>query len=219
MKEITIESFHQLDDVITKFGHSSLFRGVSDSTHKLIPSLFRHAAHDSKDNAADTLENSMMWLFKTSAKAFIKKTPDSEVEWLVIGQHHGLPTRILDWSLSPLVACFFAVHSLSETDAAIYIYDPQEFHREENIILSDLNKIIAFIPSHASPRVTAQSGMFTLHPSNQVELNGDHITKIIIPKSIKKEMLRRLVKYGIHHGTIFPDLDGLSKYIKYLKGY
>jgi hypothetical protein len=219
MKEITIENFHQLDEVITRFGHSSLFRGVSDSTHKLIPSLFRHAALDSTDDAADTLENSMMWLFKTSAKAFIKKTPDSEVEWLVIGQHHGLPTRILDWSLSPLVACFFAVHSLSETDAAIYIYDPQEFHREENIILSDLNKIIAFIPSHASPRVTAQSGMFTLHPSNQVELNGDHITKIIIPKSIKKEMLRRLVKYGIHHGTIFPDLDGLSKYIKYLKGY
>ncbi len=215
MDEIIINSFSDLDLAIDDISRGALCRGVSNGEHNLRPSLFRHS--DLTD--INIREQHLMWLFKTSGKALLHKYPESELEWLVLAQHHGLPTRLLDWSLSPLVACFFAVQSLSNNDGAIYIYDPQTFMNEDNIKLNTLNEIIPFIPSHTSPRVTAQSGMFTIHPTNCMDLDKSNVKKLVIPTDKKRKFLERLVKYGVHHGTIFPDLDGLSKYIKYQKHY
>ena len=118
-----------------------------------------------------------------------------------------------------MVACFFAVQSLSSDDSAIYIYDIGTFRKEEEIKPSNLNDIVAFFPSHGTKRVTAQSGMFTIHPTKNMKLESKSIKKILIPASKKKYFLEKLVKYGIHQGTIFPDLDGLSNYIRYLNDY
>ena len=84
---------------------------------------------------------------------------------------------------------------------------------------SKLKNIVAFFPSHATKRVTAQSGMFTIHPTKCMNLESDSIKKIVIPASRKKYFLEKLVKYGVHHATIFPDLDGLSSYIKHQNDY
>lgn len=215
MKEITINSFTELDRSIDGLSRSSLFRGVSNVKHELIPSLFRR-----KDlKSINITEENMMWVFRTSAKPLINRLPDSKLEWLVIAQHHGLPTRLLDWSLSPLVACFFAIESLSKEDGAIYILDRRKFKKEEDINLEDLKNVVAFIPSHSSKRVTAQSGIFTIHPNDEIVLEGDDLIKLIIPSAKKGKILEKLIKYGIHHGTVFPDLDGLSNYIKYLNSY
>ena len=215
MEEIIIESFSELDEAIDGINKSALCRGISNVDHELRPSLFRHKVLSD----IDIREKNLMWIFKTSAKAILQRMPENELEWLVVAQHHGLPTRLLDWSLSPLVACFFAVQSLSKADGAIYIFDRQNFKREEDVNLDDLDKIVAFFPSHASPRVTAQSGMFTVHPNNEINLEGDDLLKLIIPAKHKRKLMDRLVKYGIHHGTVFPDLDGLSNYIKYQNSY
>jgi hypothetical protein len=215
MTDIIINSFSDLDRVIDGVSTSALCRGVSNASHVLRPSLFHH-----KDLAdIDIRETNLMWLFKTSGKALLQKDPQSELEWLVIAQHHGLPTRLLDWSLSPLVACFFSVQSLSKDDGAIYIYDPKSFKKEENIELEKLDEIVTFIPSHTSPRVTAQSGIFTVHPTDCMDLDKSKVTKLIIPADQKPKLLERLVQYGIHHGTIFPDLDGLARYLKYRQYY
>ena len=215
MKEFIINTISDLDEAVSKISRSALCRGVSDVNHSLIPSLFRH--HDIANISAR--EKSLMWVFKTQAKPLVNNLPETDLEWLVIAQHHGLPTRLLDWSLSPLVACFFAVHSLNEKDGAIYIYDRSDFHREEKIDVDNLKGIKAFLPSHASQRVSAQSGMFTIHPNEKYTLDGEDIKKLIIPNKEKRKLLDRLVKFGIHHGTMFPDLDGLSNYIKYLNHY
>jgi DNA polymerase III epsilon subunit len=212
---IIVESFAEFDKAIEGISKTALCRGVSNHEYALLPSLFRHIDTES----TDTREHNLMWVFKTHAKAHLAKTPENEIEWMVIAQHHGLPTRLLDWSLSPLVACFFAVQSLSKEDAAIYIYDIGKFKKEEDIKSSDLRDIVAFFPSHATKRVTAQSGMFTIHPTNEMKLESDSIQKILIPAQKKKYFLEKLVKFGIHQGTIFPDLDGLSNYIRHLNGY
>ena len=212
---IVVESFAQFDEAMEGASKTALCRGVSNHEYALLPSLFRHPNIDD----ATIREHNLMWVFKTHAKAHLDRLPESEVEWLTIAQHHGLPTRLLDWSLSPLVACFFAVQSLSTHDAAVYVYDVGKFGKEEDINISNLHKIIAFFPSHATKRVTAQSGMFTIHPTKDMKLESENIKKILIPANKKKHFLEKLVKYGVHQGTIFPDLDGLSNYIRYLNEY
>lgn len=212
---IVIKTFSDLDEAIEGIGNGALCRGVSNHEYPLLPSLFRHQDVDS----ADSREHKLMWVFKTHAKPYLDSIPANEIEWLTIAQHHGLPTRLLDWSLSPLVACFFAVQSLTSSDAAIYIYDIGGFEKEESIDASKLSGIVAFIPSHATKRVAAQSGMFTIHPTGSMKLESESIKKLIIPADRKRYFLKKLIKYGVHQGTVFPDLDGLSAYLKYLNGF
>lgn len=214
-KRFVVNNFSELDEAIDGISKTGLCRGVSNHERPLLPSLFRHA----EKRSADSRESNLMWVFKTHARPYLDKIPENEVEWLTIAQHHGLPTRLLDWSLSPLVACFFAVQSLSDSDAAIYIYDVGRFKKVEEIGCSNLREIHAFFPPHATRRVTAQSGMFTIHPTNNMSLESKLIKKIIIPAKRKQYFLEKLAKYGVHAGTLFPDLDGLSRYIKYQNGY
>ena len=212
---VVAETFSDFDNAIEGISKTALCRGVSNHEYPLLPSLFRHADVES----ADLREHNLMWVFKTQAKAHLSTVPQNDIEWLAIAQHHGLPTRLLDWSLSPLVACFFAVESLSSSDAAVFIYDIGKFKKEEEIEPSKLKSIVAFFPSHATKRVTAQSGIFTIHPTKCMNLESNSIKKIVIPASRKKYFLEKLVKYGVHHATIFPDLDGLSSYIRHQNDY
>ena len=216
MEIVNINSFTELIDAIDGMSRSSLFRGVSNEKYKLIPSLFRHK----KLGDAEKRENNIMWVFKTHAKAHMVNTPRTDLEWLTIAQHHGLPTRLLDWSLSPLVAAFFAVKDDFDKDAAIYVYDKGLFSREEDLSLNSIREIVPFFPSHVTKRISSQSGMFTIHPYDKFEINNNILSKkIFIPNNIKSDILGKLVKFGINHETMFPDLDGLSCYVKYLNEY
>lgn len=209
------KSFSDFIDLTEGISRTALCRGVPNKDYLLVPSLFRKS--DMRD--PDIMEHNLMWVFKTHARAFLSDIPTTELGWLTVAQHHGLPTRLLDWSLSPLVACFFAAQSLSREDGAVYIYDIGKFKKEEDINVRTLDQIVAFFPSHATKRITAQSGMFTIHPTQNMTLNLKEIKKVIIPAQSKPVFLERLIKFGTHHGNLFPDLDGLANYIRYLNKY
>lgn len=135
---VVVKSFSDFDRALDGISKSALCRGVSNHEYPLLPSLFRH--HDIK--GVDVRESNLLWVFKTHAKAHLDSIPSTGVEWLTIAQHHGLPTRLLDWSLSPLAACFFAVQSMSEADSAVYLYDIGKFSKEEEIDVESLRDII-----------------------------------------------------------------------------
>lgn len=86
------------------------FRGQSKSSWRLEPSLARSPTWLSKEAA-------LIKRFRQNATAMIQARPADDWEWLFLMQHHGLPTRLLDWSENPLVALYFATGEHREDGA------------------------------------------------------------------------------------------------------
>jgi hypothetical protein len=99
------------------------FRGTSSSAYKLIPSLAR---------ITNGFAAEMMLI-----KRFIQETPNvdrprTEWEWLFLMQHHGVPTRLLDWTESPLVGLYFAVESNVDIDGTLWCLLPHKLNEHSS---------------------------------------------------------------------------------------
>lgn len=109
---------------IGRFRSNWLFRGVSSSDYELRTSLMRLGGPYWR------LENHLLRNFRKYAHR--QTVPfDDDWNWLALGQHHGLPTRLLDWTYSPYVAMHFATHILDEfdRDGAVFMVNFMEAHR------------------------------------------------------------------------------------------
>ena len=126
----TVTSWRELDEAITNpdFGRHEhharstlVFRGLARSTYTNTSSLARLSGD------YPSLERHLMRNFRKYAH---KDTPGpTEWDWMALGQHHGLPTRLLDWTFSPLVALHFATASWAEDDAILWAVDVAAVHR------------------------------------------------------------------------------------------
>src|SRR5215472_16451620 len=99
--------------------HSSmLYRGLSDASYRLKSSLQRMGGNYL------AVEGNLLRNFRKYART-PNTPPTNEWEWLTIGQHFGLPTRLLDWTYSPLVALHFATSNVGahNIDGAVWCVD------------------------------------------------------------------------------------------------
>lgn len=215
MATVKIKSFEHFQAEAWKYyvsGKLMIYRGVKRASYKLLPKVGREKNYSLK------FEKDSLEVFQIRGVSFLAKEPRDKWEWLAIAQHHGLPTRLLDWSQNPLVAAYFAVEGEDVDDSAVYIMSGDWIINpkidKDPFRLRDLG---VFLPYHITPRITAQSGYFTVHPKPKSALDGRHVKKLIIPKKLRSGFRHVLSHYGIHRATLFPDLDGLARYVEWLK--
>lgn len=210
------------------------FRGQSNSSYALLPRIFRDA-----DLRSSERDMTVEFLLRAPLR-YPHCPPQQEgCEWLVLMQHYGLPTRLLDWSESPLVALYFACEEQAEADGAVFAFGPQDMnkmmvgqgaialHRAREIdalveaafrgLDTDVAHALAFLPRETDTRMMLQQSTFTIHGSGMpLDSRADWEKfgrKWVVPADRKPSLLRELVGLGIRRSTLFPDLENLARYI------
>ena len=97
------------------------FRGHEDATWQLLPSLAR------PPRTIDA-ELTVLKRFKQNAFMFLRRPPAEEWEWLFLMQHYRAPTRLLDWSESPLTGLYFASDTDDSTDGCVWALSPTKLN-------------------------------------------------------------------------------------------
>ena len=161
MKEIEINTFSALHEIIETYDvRTVIYRGMKSVNFPLTPKVGRIVPPDSVRSGTAN-EKEILRLFRERALRLLDFIPDTDWDWLALGQQYGLPTRLLDWTENPLVACYFAVSEPSEHDRVIYAYRSQASIEVEKF--PDpfrYNKVGKFIPKHITPRITTQGVIY-----------------------------------------------------------
>lgn len=136
-------------------GEAMWWRGHADAVNWLLkPSVFRKRRDGQPYDEIALINNFQM---RAYGRLGHRPRPCSELEWLFLAQHYGLPTRLLDWTESPLVALYFAVSeeycqgALADCDACLWAVSPRKLNKAN---------------SNRSDPANAQNGL--IHPEISV---------------------------------------------------
>lgn len=189
-----------------------IFRGHSKADWALLPQVDR--SRDAYDRAFRVSETARFRAFQQRARPHLSKDPKDDWEWLAIAQHHGLPTRLLDWTWSALVALYFTVCEHAAEDGRVWCYwHDLEESRPTDVFTND--SVVLYDPPYISPRIVAQRGLFTAHPPLFVgedwrgAFHGD-LGSLLILREAKPGILTSLTRMGIDRAALFPDLVGVA---------
>ncbi len=195
------------------------FRGQRDASWPLVSRIDRPQFVEYRHRRVWSRKEHEIWLlkeFKKRARPHLQVVPESDWEWLAIAQHHGLATRLLDWTLNPLAALFFAVEGSGEPDSAVFCYQ----HRgDTSVSFNDpfsIDEVLTYHPPHVTPRITVQAGAFTCHPTEAEEdLLGSQgvVRRIRIEGGSRGRLLGQLDNLGINRASLFPDIDAAATYL------
>ena len=209
----TIEGFlDRLEKAQRRIGTNNedetFFRGHASSNWKLSPTLIRFAEDNKIDNI-DNLESSLYWEFRTKAMPLHDKARNGW-DYLFWARHHGVPTRLLDWTESLFVALYFAVVEpgnngrSSRNRPRIWLLNPYRLNKyskgASEIIHPDFlshldydelidldgqwewDMPVALYPEQRSTRQHVQQGWFTIHGECTDPLEDQHERFINAPR-------------------------------------
>ncbi|NQT12003.1 MAG: FRG domain-containing protein [Planctomycetes bacterium] len=213
------------------------FRGHSDLEYRLTPSALRYQTEPERNRAIGLLAE-----FRRIAEIRLDKPPgvEEELKWLQIAQHHGLPTRLLDWTENAAAALYFACRR-PDKHGLVAILDPIDLNREvdskkprifdahnDAAVISPYLKLkgrltprgrrtIAILPILNSERIVLQKGVFTLHGPRAFGLDRNQARSLVyvpILRNAKKRLLEELDRVGVNEMSLFPELEHICTHLK-----
>ena len=203
-----------------------LFRG-QDRKAPLLPKIARH------NPKTDTTKHEQEMLEEVKRRGGLlldHRLQADDWELLVYVQHFGMETRLLDWTSNPLVALWFACQTYG-TDGHTYVYvlvggKQNALDRKADSTPFDGSSTKILRPSLNNARIVAQAGCFTVHrysldssrflPLDQDGDFQDGLIEVRIPNARHADFLISLNLLGVNYQTVFPDVEGLCKYINWL---
>ncbi|HEX7820953.1 MAG TPA: FRG domain-containing protein [Sphingobium sp.] len=178
-----------------------LFRGHTEIGHRPLPKAFRD-----RGSHLRTAEQLELW------KKFISRVspvrPANDMEYLVLAQHYGVVTALLDWTSNPLVAMFFSCSGNQDVDGVIWglrSFFMNEFREPIDFDLFEETRDAPILVDAGAmnPRSKIQHSMMTLHTLNETEPNMWEV--FTIPAARKIGTLHALERFGINAESIFDD--------------
>ena len=211
------------------------YRGHEQADWPLLSSLGRYFSDMNIDTDEwNHCENRALRIFKRKASHFLQHIPerDDDFQWLAIMQHHGAPTRLLDFTWSPYVAVFFALER-AQGEAAVWALKPpksitpiggRSFTLEEtHCTRTILGARVGLGEPYVLPRrLIAQSGTLVVPgevglPIDSLVDDPEHdLVKLVLPADrIRRTAMRELYRMNLTNATLFPGLDGLARSLAY----
>lgn len=198
-----------------------LYRG-QDASWPLLPYISRMPT---KSQFLDD-EARMLQGFKFRAREILETFPRTDWDWLALAQHHGLATRLLDWTTDPYIALWFSLRRIPKEkkhQPQVWRFIPDsmdvvDHKRNESPFDGDKTKV--FLPSRTFPRLRQQKGAFVVfkHRSDfperfiRLEKNSllrKKLQRICFPAYERQSLLEELEHRGISEESLFPNLDKL----------
>lgn len=219
----TIESVSQFVQVVETTGLSSFYRGQSQDW-PLVPSIAR--VGNGGFEVLREFEEMILSEFRRLSSPYLRKTPNALSEWILHAQHHGLPTRLLDWTENPLKALYFAVEDKqNNNDGVVWSWDSFRTEWNEEFPNLDAEDLYFHRPSHLNDRIVAQQSMFLVYPLgpeqtliqplNLFRLKNDGpVGKFIVPANKKQSIRRQLDGLGINILSMFPSMGSAAALVR-----
>jgi len=214
----TINNVSEYLDVIRKRGFVCCYRGQTQDW-PLIPSLGRLKNRKFLDGLLE-IEEEIVEKFTQYSYPYLENKSISYFECLIQTQHYGLPTRLLDFTLNPLIALYFAVEeNIFNSEGVVWGID--EFGQTK-IPSIDEDNIIFYAPAHTNNRIINQNSIFAVFPIKRyteeiIPLESYNLRifqKIIIPSNIKESIKKELNILGINKMSVYPGIEGIVEKIK-----
>lgn len=213
-----------------------LFRGQSDDSWLCLPSISRSpftvkGIYRKPGQSPKPAEYRLFVRFRDMTipyqPSWVHAPSASEQGWrqLVLAQHYGLPTRLLDWSTNPLVALFFAVEEERYwvRPGAVHVTnaDRKKMFTVTSLGIKNLNpplyeynatEVGFFIPPDLDQRVTVQGSVFSVRhdPNNPIGTNS----YLTVMANTKKSIFTELRQMGISRASLVPDMTGVAKALR-----
>ena len=239
--DVTVNSVSEYVDLFAATGTlqpglTRWFRGDKCFRRRtsLLPSIARQRVPSMPDREWEIYRR-----FRQNAASFLSYTTLTEWDWMLYMRHYAVPTRLLDWTESPLVALYFAVDDpRPRVDGIVWCLDPGRLNNlagfEPRVYCAGVDAQldnytptsirtapssadfgpVALITARAFPRLVAQQGVFTVihRRATSLEAIDDDalLSRVRIPADAKTAIRDHLDQLGVHRLTLFPELQSVA---------